>query len=56
MVAALRKKHLLAYLSPSAGKAETYDVLIEAYWSEKEAAGKAKILLQKGISAKIISP
>ena len=56
MVQALRKKHLSAYLSPSAGKAETYDVLIGAYGSEREAARKAKILLQKGISAKIISP
>jgi len=55
-VEALRKKHFLAYLSPSAGKAETYDVLIGAFGSEEEATQRARILLKSGISAKTISP
>lgn len=54
-VNALRRKHFLASLSPSAGKADTYDVLIGAYKSKKDAARDAKMLLQKGISAEIVS-
>lgn len=53
----LREKHFMAYLSPtSTGAAGTYDVLIGAYTTKTEAARKAKILLQKGISTRIVSP
>jgi hypothetical protein len=42
IVNALRRKHFLATLFPSAGKAEIYDVLFGAYESEEEAAIQAK--------------
>lgn len=55
-IQALRNKHLLAYLSPSAGNSETYDILLGAYGSEKEATQCAKIALKNGISAKTVCP
>ena len=56
MIEALRKKGFLAYLSPSAGRAVNYDVMIGAYESEEEAALQVNMLLQNGISAEIVSP
>ena len=51
----LREKGFSAYLSPPAGKATAYDVMVGAYCSKKEAAKTARMLSQNGYSAKIVS-
>lgn len=52
---ALREKGFPAYLSPPAGKAKAYDVMVGAYGSEKEAAKITETLLENGYSAKVVS-
>lgn len=56
IVEALRKIDYMAYLSPSARAAKTFDVLVGAYESRKEADARAQLLVSNGIPVEVISP
>ncbi len=56
IVEALRKIDYMAYLSPSAAAEKTFDVLVGAYASRKEADSRAQLLLTNGIPVKVVNP
>ena len=56
IVEALRKIDYMAYLSPSATAEKTFDVLVGAYASRKEADARAHLLLTNGIPVKVVNP
>jgi hypothetical protein len=56
IVDALRKIDYMAYLAPSTTAAKTFDVLVGAYGSRKEADSRAQLLLANGIPVEVLSP